>query len=85
MSDHIRKKLPEVDPQYGGHLRYLIDMELGKHFHVANGDWHGEIIEVDGEKMIKVWETDDIRKIDYNSHVYIFKEEENDEEDDICI
>lgn len=38
--------------QYGGTFVYPIELEVGTKFRVENGNWYGEVIEVDGEKHI---------------------------------
>lgn len=65
----VGDNLPQTHPTYGGRLTYLKDLEVGTTFYVENGNWGGEIIEVDGVKMCKI---PDIRTFVIPDNYYVW-------------
>ncbi len=63
--------LPKQHPQYGGNLVYYKDLEIGTKFYVCNGAWDGQIIEENGVKKLKVFETGRVFSIKDNDYAWI--------------
>ncbi|WP_310877067.1 hypothetical protein [Priestia megaterium] len=42
------------ESRYGGTPTLMNTLEVGTKFHVCNGNWDGEIVEIDGEKYVKI-------------------------------
>lgn len=63
--------LPVYHPKYGGTLTFMKDLRDGYQFHVANGYWTGEIVNIDGENKLHVIETDEIHEIKDTDYLWL--------------